>query len=99
MKRPCDLILWCSLLCAIPGSGSVGEGPNSEFRQFIFFAVVEGLYEDGVSSETVDLIIPYNDFYEHFIYGCSMCMPTYDALTLYRGRDSSSVGSHGRMIR
>ena len=60
--------------------------PNRDFSQFIFFSVLEGLYEDGVSSETLNLIIPNKSFSEHFIYGCSMCLPTYNAMILYRSR-------------
>jgi hypothetical protein len=52
----------------------------------MFMAVLEGLYVDGVSNDVIDLIIPNGGFHEHFIYGCPMCMPTYDAMVLYRSR-------------
>ena len=60
--------------------------------QLIFFAVLEGLYLDGVSSDTVELIIGpkdkpvYEAFREHFIYACPLCHPAFEAFTLYRQR-------------
>ena len=60
--------------------------------QLIFFAVLEGLYLDGVSSDTVELIIGpkdkpvYEAFREHFIYACPLCHPAYEALKLYHQR-------------
>ena len=51
----------------------------------VFFAVLEGLYRDGVSSETVDLILK-KDYNEHFVYCCPLCHPAYEAFVLYRGR-------------
>ena len=58
-----------------------------DVRRLIFFAVLEGLYTDGVSNETVDLIIPNGSYDLHFVYGCPLCGPAYDAFKLYRKRE------------
>lgn len=89
MTRQITLVVRLSLLLLGIGLAETdaGESPDST-RQFMFMAVLEGLYVDGVSNETIDLIIPAKaGFREHFIYGCPMCMPTYDAMVLYRSRD------------
>ena len=55
--------------------------------QMIFFAVLEGLYSDGVPNEVVDLIIPKGRFDDHFVYACPLCHPAYEAMRLYRQRN------------
>jgi len=65
-------------------------------HRLIFFAVLEGLYEDGVSGEALDLLIPNEDAmwvqdqpeHTNFVYTCPICMPTYDALRLYKSRQA-----------
>ena len=55
----------------------------------IFYAVLEGLYDEGVSTEDVDILLhqdPATRQYSYFVYGCPLCMPAIDALQLYRGR-------------
>jgi hypothetical protein len=63
--------------------------------QFVFFSVLEGLYEDGVENATVDAIIPLkggapdtttSGYYKNFIYACPLCTPAYEAFRLYRMR-------------
>lgn len=56
--------------------------------QTVFHAVLQGLYDDGVSNEAVDLIIPPGDkqFSMHFVYACPLCHPAYEAFRLYRQR-------------
>lgn len=67
--------------------------PAHPITQLVFFAVLEGLYEDGVSNEAVDRIIPPDKehggyiYTEHFIYGCPMCSPAFEAFRLYRSRE------------
>src|SRR5262249_16337782 len=58
-----------------------------DVRRLIFFAVLEGLYTDGVSNETVDLIIPNGSYDQHFVYGCPLCGLGYDGIKLYRRRE------------
>jgi hypothetical protein len=55
----------------------------------LFFAVFEGLYEDGLSNEDVDrILMPEQGTTQpmHFIYGCPICDPALDALRAYRAR-------------
>jgi len=55
----------------------------------IFYAVLEGLYDEGVATEDVDILLhqdPATKQYSYFVYGCPLCMPAIDALQLYRGR-------------
>ena len=65
------------------------QDPSS---QLIFLAVMEGLYTDGVSTETVELVIgpkdkrDYDRFREHFVYACPLCHPAYEAFKLYHKR-------------
>jgi hypothetical protein len=60
--------------------------------QLVFFAVLEGLYEDGVSTDDVDRILAVDPrtkqprLEEHFVYACPLCMPVFDAMVLYRSR-------------
>ena len=71
---------------------SRGDWPHSRASQMVFFAVLEGLYYDGVSNADVDLIIPPAKNgpkfdLEHFVYACPLCHPAFEAFRLYRQRD------------
>jgi hypothetical protein len=63
------------------------EGRAATSR-FIFYSVLEGLYEDGVSNQDVDQILMKKDkqCYYHFIYACPICTATIWALQAYRSR-------------
>lgn len=87
------------LMIGYIGLGSVSAGriwPRDPVSQMVFFAVLEGLYTDGVSNETVDLIIPRNpitgkqDLTEHFVDQCPLCAPALEAFRLYRMRQNFS---------
>src|SRR5215475_5620678 len=73
--------------------GARGTWAQSQASQLVFFAVLEGLYRDGVTNTDVDLIIPSGDDgkskfdLEHFVYACPLCHPAYEAFRLYRHRD------------
>ncbi len=56
--------------------------------RFIFYSVLEGLYEDGLSNEDVQQILLKKDkqAYFHFIYSCPVCTPAIWALETYRSR-------------
>ena len=60
--------------------------------QLVFFAVLEGLYDDGVSTADVDRILADDprtkqpQFNEHFVDACPLCLPAFDACQLYRSR-------------
>lgn len=67
--------------------------PETRAGQLIFFAVLEGLYRDGVTNSDVDLIIPPGEKNqpkydkEVFVYACPLCHPAFEAFRLYRQRD------------
>jgi hypothetical protein len=67
--------------------------------RFIFYAVMEGCYEDGLSSNDVSRILLKNEkakefsrVYAHFIYACPVCMPTIHALEAYQSRPEVFYG-------
>jgi len=66
---------------------------QSRASQLVFFAVLEGLYRDGVKNDDVDLIIPPGNSgkpgfdNEHFVYACPLCHPAFEAFCVYRRRE------------
>jgi hypothetical protein len=64
--------------------------------QMVFFAVVEGLYRDGVPQEVVDKIVPphpkegQNPVKTSFVFQCPLCHPVYEAFALYQRRSAFS---------
>ena len=59
--------------------------PKNDVGPFVFHAVLEGLYTDGVSNEIVDKILQ-PDFTANFVDKCPLCHPAYQAFLLYRDR-------------
>lgn len=69
---------------------------NDEMCQFVFFAVLEGLYRDGIDNDVVDAVL--GDIKEvkdegddskiktHFVFRCELCHATYEAFRTYRAR-------------
>jgi hypothetical protein len=73
-----------------PAAGLV-KWQDSEAGQFVFFAVLEGLYRDGVPNEVVDLIIDPpremdNKVKHTFVFQCDICHAAFEAFVLYRRR-------------
>ncbi|HYE19935.1 MAG TPA: hypothetical protein VEA69_15910 [Tepidisphaeraceae bacterium] len=71
------------------------EPPSAKWRtdpacQLVFFAVLEGLYTDGVPDEAVNLIVPPDaggDGVKHsFVFRCPLCHAAYEAFVLYQNR-------------
>lgn len=63
-----------------------------ETTRFIFYSVLEGCYENGLSNQEVDRILmkkPDNWHYFHFIYACPICGTTIWALEAYRSRPAA----------
>ena len=65
--------------------------PTKDFDdnyRFIFYAVLEGCYEDGIATTNVDqiLLMNTNVGFVHFVYACPICLPTIHALEAYRSR-------------
>jgi hypothetical protein len=82
---PGDAVVQLPMPRAEKGS-SEPFGPRG---QQIFFAVLEGLYHDGVSNEVVDRIVVIDDqtkYPANFVWGCPACMPAYEAFRTYRAR-------------
>lgn len=87
------------------GAAQPGQ-PKAEWwhdkaSQLIFHAVLQGLYDDGVSQEVVDAVIPLvntvpteanpvpvgqRDMSASFIYRCPACHPAFEAFRLYAER-------------
>jgi hypothetical protein len=93
------LVAFASFMALSPGNAGNGPGDNrprswteSRASQLVFFAVLEGLYRDGVKNEDVDIIIPPGEHGtpkfdpEHFVYACPLCHPAFEAFRLYRQR-------------
>lgn len=80
------------LVVAVAATGPSPRTPKPEVREFVFFAVLEGLYRDGVQNDMLDQILPRNKVgaesrtYTHFVYGCPLCMPALNAFLIYRER-------------
>ncbi len=55
----------------------------SDEKRFLFFAVLEGLYNDGLSEESVSSVMGEN-ITDHFIIACPICLTAYEALEAYR---------------
>ena len=61
--------------------------------RFVFYAVLEGLFEDGVQEEVTERIIsmrpapppqdPKHKLPDLFVYGCPICLPSLDAFRTY----------------
>ena len=92
MRFSALLLLPALALPALPLiSGSAQEPARRPLaaEQELFFAVLEGLYRDGVDNEIVDRVLtidPKSGYPELFVYACPICMPSYDAFLVYRAR-------------
>jgi hypothetical protein len=67
------------------------EGEYNEYHRFVFYAVLEGCYEDGLTAGDIDLIIPPDEhggrsMSTNFVYTCPLCHPTFEAFRLYGSR-------------
>jgi hypothetical protein len=68
-----------------------------EFDRFLFFAVLEGLMEDGVSDEAVRRILETDPkgAYVNFVYSCPVCHPVVEAFRVYGKRHDWYHGRKG----
>ena len=100
---------------AAPLPAASVEPPSAQWRtdpacQLVFFAVLEGLYTDGVPDEAVNLIVPPDaggDGVKHsFVFRCPLCHAAYEAFVLYQNRTAfngsgekrSTMGKSGRVL-
>lgn len=94
MKTFLTLLLAVTISGASPArAGAAGADFDSTTR-FIFYAVLEGLYDDGISTEDVAQILLRKEqqSYFHFIYACPVCGATIWALETYRARPAQFYG-------
>jgi len=81
-------VLALGLASVVPG-GPRWAAKADAYEQHIYFAVLEGLYADGVSNEVVDKIVAIDDqtkYPANFVWACPVCMPAYNAFLAYRAR-------------
>lgn len=86
--KPILILLACLWSLAIPNAFSADRvvfihREFSDVHRFIFYAVLEGAYEEGLSDEAVSTLFGEKGT-EHFVIGCPICGPAYDALHAYR---------------
>jgi len=95
-----SLILLLASFSALgaPASGSPGETATKSktadwYRdadcRMVFFTVLEGLYEDGIPQEVVDLVIGRvedNNIDKAFVFRCKLCHACYEAFAVYQRR-------------
>jgi hypothetical protein len=88
MKHYLALLITLLTFAASSTSVRAAGGDFDESYRFIFYAVLEGCYEDGISTEDVSQILlrATNSWYSHFIYACPICTPTVHALEAYQSR-------------
>lgn len=75
------------LMAALTVSARAEADP--ELRRFVFFAVLEGLYELNLPDQAVDRLLEVDAQTGRpisFIYNCPICTPAYDAFRAYRQR-------------
>ena len=70
------------------------ESKFGETQRFIFYSILEGLYEDGVSSEDVNRILMRREgeHHFHFIYACPVCTASVWAFEAYSLRPEKLHG-------
>lgn len=66
--------------------------------RLVFHAVLQGLYEDGVSDEVVNNIVPPDKkgrekMRRSFVLDCPLCQPAFEAFCAYQARPKFSDGS------
>jgi hypothetical protein len=70
-------------------NGDVPHAIGGDVTEGIFFAVLEGCYEDGATTELVDAMRaaePKSGYPANFVHACPICMPVLCALDLYAAR-------------
>jgi hypothetical protein len=83
-------------LAAVPlrAADDAPRNGYDETTRFIFYSVMEGLYEDRLSKEDVTQILMKREkeTYFHFILACPVCTPTIWALEAYLARPDQFYG-------
>lgn len=76
------------------GGSTAAAGRYNDEHRFVFHAVLEGLFQDGVTGEALTLIVPdpgrmvdpEHPERTNFVYSCPLCMPVFDAFRVYLAR-------------
>jgi hypothetical protein len=102
--RQCSLLLVLGLITAQAGAPLSPAGPAKKAEpkspwdwkedpvcRMVFFAVLEGLYQDGVSSAAADSVVGKTkasaaEIKQTFVFQCPLCHPVYEAFRLYQQR-------------
>jgi hypothetical protein len=62
------------------------EGFYSAAHQFVFFAVLEGCFIDGLNREDIEKILPGKKGWQNFVISCPICEPAHDGFRMYAER-------------
>lgn len=85
-------------LCGLPQDSVASEALEAspsrnasqvDLHQELYFAVLEGLYRDGVSTEDAKILVALDETSGHalhFVPGCPICLPATDAVRTYVAR-------------
>jgi len=84
-------------LGAAPDREKWPDGPNppaeayDDVHRFVFFAVLEGCFTDGITDADLEFIIPTAEnggrkMITNFVIACPLCRPAYDAFHFYANR-------------
>lgn len=88
MKHRLLLFVSLAALTCCASSARAQKNFDSAYR-FIFYAVLEGCYEDGLSTNDISqILLKDKGGYSHFVYACPLCTPTIHALEAYQSRPS-----------
>ena len=113
MSSTLTLLTGCAILISTPAASAgsklveIAKTPapkktadwykDEECRR-VFFAVMEGLYRDGISQEIVDLVIgrvESNNLEQAFIFRCKLCHACFEAFAVYQRRPAFN-GAEGK---
>ena len=98
--RSLTTLLITSLLAVPAALDRTQDAPprSVDAESFLFHAVLEGLYTDGVANDVVDAMTEIDEevgWPKFFIQACPVCHPVFDALRTYRVRKEF----YGRKMR
>jgi hypothetical protein len=82
------VLLPAALTAPLPGGGAGCAKEAVDYESELFFAVLEGLYRDGVTNDVVEGLLVPNDAggAALFVPGCPICTPAFNAFLVYRTR-------------
>ena len=80
------------------GAAKVTDWKADPACRLVFHAVLEGLYEDGVTDDVVNNLVPPDKqgrekMRHSFVLDCPLCQPAFEAFCVYQSRPKFSDGS------